>query len=88
MYYNVYHSFKLNPSSKFKKIHCVSKSNFISEDSGLLRYYGVLLGEWFLMFWRNVIPLKHPKQLTHWQSIVSQNTWTLWNDTQKIPRLI
>jgi hypothetical protein len=52
------------------------KQTFISLDkqSVLLGCDTVSLDEWFLTFWRHVVPLKRQKPLTQWHSVTSQKT--------------
>jgi hypothetical protein len=43
--------------------------------------------EWFLMFWRHYVPLKHHKPLTQWFNVTSRKTWILSNSTVRMSYL-
>ena len=50
----------------------------VIEDS-LLRYDLVSLANWFLMFWRNAVPMKHQKPLTQWHDNMSEEWSTQYH---------
>lgn len=52
----------------------------IAEDSGLLGYNTRLLGEWFPVFQRTVVP-----RISDWLNLVGDDDTLLWNDGNHLP---
>jgi len=64
-----------------------SSQSDVPEYSVHVGYYALSVGEWFLMLWRNTVPLECQKLLTQWCSVTYQMTqllfvilitWKIW----------